>query len=100
MRTAELARALCHGRGNHATDAGKRHEQRQRGEDAEQRGRDPWRRERGIAEIVEGLYRLDRLIRIDRVHGVTQRSRKAAWIAVGANQDAAGKPCGVCASGR
>ena len=88
---AELLGALLHGGGNHAADAGERDEQREGGEHAEQCGGEPRRRERLRSQVVERLHVLDRLVRIDRVHGAAQHVAERRRITGGPHQHLPGK---------
>ena len=67
---AELLRSLVDGEGDHAGKAGGGDEERDAGKDADERGRQPRRRERRRAHLVERPELIDRLVRIDRVHRV------------------------------
>ena len=65
------------------------------GEDGQQHRRQPRRRERGIADLVERPNVLDRQVRIDAVHGAADDGRRRRRIAGHPHQDAAGEPANL-----
>ena len=56
------------------------------GKHAEQCRGEPRRRQRFRSQVVQGLHVLDRLVRIDRVHGAPQHVAERRRIAGGAHQ--------------